>query len=63
MQVVLNIKNDNMMNRLKEFIDSFKNDIELLDKNDNEYKEIEKIKNENNKRYSLDEVRKILNDS
>ncbi len=79
MQIVLDIKNENIINQLKEFINSFKNDIkvvndnilefinindiELLNETDEDYKTIEKIKSESNKKYSLDEARKILNDS
>ena len=79
MQVVLNIKNENILLKLKEFIDDFSNDIslvnddvlnfvnsndiEILNVKDDDYKLINKIKKENNKKYTINEARKLLNDS
>ncbi len=79
MQVVLNVKNENILLKLKEFIDDFSNDIslvnddilnfvnshdiEILNVKDDDYKLINKIKKENNKKYTINEARKLLNDS
>jgi len=50
----------NLLEVLKDdYIDSY---IEVLDPNDEDFKEIEKIKRENNKKYTLTEVESFLNE-
>ncbi len=66
MLININVKDEkvekfiNLLEVLKDdYIDSY---IEVLDPNDEDFKEIEKIKRENNKKYTLTEVESFLNE-
>lgn len=64
--IVLNVENDSMLNKLKEFVAGLKEgitiekDIEVLNPNDPDYALIEETKNENNPSFSLDEAKRKL---
>jgi len=71
MQILLNVENENLLTKLKDFISTFNNGIEILDegfanidliedKNDEDYKLIEKTKREKNSSYSIEEARKFI---
>jgi len=72
MQILLNVENENLLTKLKDFISTFNNGIEILDenfanidliedKNDKDFKLIEEAKREKNSSYSIEEVRKLIN--
>jgi len=72
MQILLNVENENLLTKLKDFISTFNNGIEILDedfanidliedKNDKDCKLIEKTKKEKNSSYSIEEARKFIN--
>lgn len=64
--VVLNVENETIMNKLKEFVAGLKEgisiekDIELLDPNDPDYRLIEEAKKENNPSHTLAQVKEKL---
>lgn len=64
--VVLNVENETIMNKLKEFVAGLKEgisiekDIELLDPNDPDYHLIEEAKKENNPSHTLAQAKEKL---